>query len=79
MSGIDPPPPQHKRLGRARLDGSRPEAAFAGIPISAGVAIGPVFRASEPEPKIKRHKILAADSAIAQATDQAARAARRAA
>ena len=63
MSRIDPPPPQHKRLSRTRHESSRPEAIFAGIPISAGVAIGPVFRASEPEPKIKRHKILAADSA----------------
>jgi phosphoenolpyruvate-protein phosphotransferase len=63
MSRIDPPPPQHKRLGRVRHDSSRPEAAFTGLPISAGIAIGPVFRASEPEPEIKRHKILAADSA----------------
>jgi len=63
MNRIDPPPPQHKRLGRARPGPSRPEATLTGIPISAGVAIGPVFRASEPEPKIKRQKILAADSA----------------
>src|SRR6202042_1159899 len=63
MNRIEPPPPQHKRLGRPRHDSSRPETVFTGIPISAGVAIGPVFRASEPEPKIKRHKILAADSA----------------
>jgi phosphoenolpyruvate-protein phosphotransferase len=63
MSGTDPPPPQHKRLSRTRHDTSRPEVVFNGIAISAGVAIGPVFRASEPEPKIKRHKILAADSA----------------
>ena len=36
---------------------------FSGIPVSAGVAIGPVFRASEPTPEITRHKIQAADCA----------------
>jgi phosphoenolpyruvate-protein phosphotransferase len=62
MSRIDPPPPQHKRLGRVRLESTRPEAIFNGIAISAGVAIGPVFTASEPTPEITRHKIQAADS-----------------
>ena len=42
---------------------ARPEARFSGIPISAGVAIGPVFRASEPTPEITQHKIQAADFA----------------
>jgi phosphoenolpyruvate-protein phosphotransferase len=63
MSRIEPPPPQHKRLSRARLESTRPEKQFVGIPISAGVAIGPVFSATEPSPKIARLKILAADSA----------------
>src|SRR5690242_12230013 len=63
MSKASPPPPQHKRLSRARSDGSRPEARFVGIPVSPGIAIGPVFRASEPTPRITRQKILAADSA----------------
>ncbi len=63
MSRIEPPPPQHKRLGRDRLENSRPETRFTGIAVSAGVAIGPVFKASEPVPQIKRHKIQAADSA----------------
>ena len=63
MSKASPPPPQHKRLGRARPDHARPEARFSGIPVSAGVAIGPVFRASEPTPEITRHKIQAADCA----------------
>ena len=63
MSKASPPPPQHKRLGRARPDHARRETRFSGIPVSAGVAIGPVFRASEPAPKITRHKIQAADSA----------------
>ncbi len=63
MSRASPPPPQHKRLGRTRPDHARPEARFSGIPVSAGVAIGPVFRASEPTPEITRHKIQAADCA----------------
>ena len=50
MSRTEPPPPQHKRLGRARLrSAARPERRFTGIPVSAGVAIGPVFGATEPE------------------------------
>jgi phosphotransferase system enzyme I (PtsI) len=63
-----PPPPQHKRMARpADADGAgvvaRLERSYTGIPISQGVAIGPVFRASEPEVEITRHKILAADTA----------------
>jgi phosphotransferase system enzyme I (PtsI) len=45
------------------LENSKPEATFVGIPISPGVAIGPVFRASETMPEIARHKIQAADIA----------------
>jgi phosphotransferase system enzyme I (PtsI) len=63
MSKASPPPPQHKRLSRVRLDHARGEKRFIGIPVSAGVAIGPVFRASEPTPQITRHRIQAADSA----------------
>lgn len=63
MNRTSPPPPQHKRLTRARPDSSRVEVRFSGIPVSAGVAIGPIFRASEPTPRITRHKIAAADSA----------------
>ena len=91
MNRASPPPPQHRRLGRARPDNARPEARFSGIPVSAGVAIGPVFRASEPTPEITRHKIQAADMrrrgrpagrrhrAVAQAAHQAASPALRAA
>jgi phosphoenolpyruvate-protein phosphotransferase len=61
MNKASPPLPQHKRLRRARQDHTRPERRFGGIPVSAGVAIGPVFRASEPTPEITRHKIHAAD------------------
>jgi phosphoenolpyruvate-protein phosphotransferase (PTS system enzyme I) len=42
---------------------ARPERSFPGIAVSPGVAIGPVFRASEPAPEITRHKIQAADIA----------------
>lgn len=56
-----PPPPQHQRLKRAPRAGTRPEREFLGIPVSAGVAIGPVFRASEPPAEITRQKIQAAD------------------
>ena len=63
MSKASPPPPQHKRINRAVPDGSRPERQIVGIPVSAGVAIGPVFRASEPTPEVSHHKIQAADCA----------------
>ena len=63
MNKASPPPPQHKRLSRALPDRERPERRFAGIAVSAGIAIGPVFRASEPTPEITRHKIQAADCA----------------
>ena len=55
-----------------RLDHARPETRFSGIPVSAGVAIGPVFGASEPTPKITRHKIQAADIAAEGARLEAA-------
>src|SRR5580692_10145019 len=63
MNRASPPPPQHRRLGRARPDQTRPETRFSGIPVSAGVAIGAVFRASEPMPEITRQRIQAADCA----------------
>ena len=64
MSRTDAPPPQHKRLRRQPgQDAARPEAQFFGLPVSAGVAIGPAFGATEPEAQITRHKIQAADAA----------------
>ena len=64
MSPGEPPVPQHKRLARpAALAAARPERMFPGIAVSPGVAIGPVFGASEPVPEITRHKIQAADIA----------------
>ena len=55
--------------GSITLGRRRGSAAF---PVSAGVAIGPVFRASEPTPKITRHKIQASDSAAEGARLEAA-------
>lgn len=59
---IDPPPPQHRRLRRPPRE-QVPERAFTGIPVAPGVAIGPVFGATEPVPEIARQKIQAADIA----------------
>ncbi|MCW3473657.1 phosphoenolpyruvate--protein phosphotransferase [Limobrevibacterium gyesilva] len=47
---------------RAREAGrARPERRLIGIPVSAGVAIGPVFGAAEPPAVVTRQKIQAAD------------------
>jgi phosphoenolpyruvate-protein phosphotransferase len=72
MSKASPPLPQHKRINRALPDESRPEVRFTGIPVSAGVAIGPVFRASEPVPHVVQQKIQAADCAAERARLDAA-------
>ncbi|MBS0558970.1 MAG: phosphoenolpyruvate--protein phosphotransferase [Proteobacteria bacterium] len=62
MSGIDPPPPQHRRLARStRPAPRRPEKRFTGIAISRGVAIGPVFGTTEAPAEILKTKIQAAD------------------
>jgi phosphotransferase system enzyme I (PtsI) len=83
MSPASPPLPQHKRLRRDGPDpAERPERIFPGIAVSPGVAIGPVFGASEPVPEITRQKIQAADiagegarleAAIAQSRKQLAK------
>jgi phosphotransferase system enzyme I (PtsI) len=83
MSPAEPPVPQHKRLARpVAVGATRPERIFPGIAVSPGVAIGPVFGASEPVPQITRHKIQAADiagegarleAAIAQSRKQLAK------
>ena len=48
------------------------ERIFAGIPVSAGIAIGPVFGTSEPKVEITRFKIHAADTAAEGARLEAA-------
>ena len=68
-----PPPPQHKRLsGQLKSVAGRPEKLFAGIPVSAGVAIGPVFGTSEPRAEITRQKIAASDIEAERARLEAA-------
>ncbi len=58
-----PPPPQHKRLSPPPRPAatSHPERVFAGIAISAGVAIGPVFGTTEPIAEIVHREVAAAD------------------
>src|SRR3984885_14866776 len=74
VNRIDPPPPQNKRLARPALacPDARPERRFPGIPISAGIAIGPVFGTTEPEATITHHKISATDIAAECARLEAA-------
>ncbi|MDR3538876.1 MAG: phosphoenolpyruvate--protein phosphotransferase [Acetobacteraceae bacterium] len=74
MSRTDPPPGQYQRLTkRAGIPGEqRAERVFRGIAVSPGVAIGPVFGTSEPDPVITRHKIQAADIASEGARLEAA-------
>ncbi len=78
-----PPSPQHRRLVRPLkpVEG-RTERLFVGIPISAGVAIGPVFGTVEAAAVITRHTIAAHDvgaerarleSAILQSRKQVAK------
>jgi phosphotransferase system enzyme I (PtsI) len=71
---IPPPPPQHKRLAQLAdaAAPARPERGFTGIPISPGVAIGPVFSAAEPKVEVTRQKIQAADTAAEGARFDAA-------
>jgi len=54
MSRTDTPADGRRPTGR-------PERRLLGIPVSAGVAIGPVFGATEPEAVVTRQKIQAAD------------------
>jgi len=78
MNRTDPPPPQHKRMAATLIaNEAKPERRFVGIPVSAGVAIGPVFGASEPEPQIEAADMAAEcarlDAAIVQSRKQLAK------
>jgi phosphoenolpyruvate-protein phosphotransferase len=70
MNRIDPPPPQHKRLARTAGSGAegraRSERRFQGIGVSAGVGIGSVFGAAEPEAVVTERRIVA-DEVAAEA------------
>ena len=62
MNRTDAAPVPQRRPSRPAADTPR-ERTFAGIPVSPGIAIGPVFGTSEPKPEITRFKIHAADIA----------------
>jgi phosphotransferase system enzyme I (PtsI) len=64
-------PPRRPRAG-ALAASPRPERRLIGIPVSAGIAIGPVFGAAEPRAEVVRHKIAAADIASQTARLEAA-------
>jgi len=57
---------------QARVQPASPEKRFIGIPVSPGIAIGPVFGIHEPDVVITRHKIHAADIAAEGARLEAA-------
>ncbi len=61
MNRTEPPPPQHRRLTQASTVSAVPEKRFVGIPISRGVAIGPVFGTDEAPVEVVKTKIQAAD------------------
>ena len=62
MNRTEPPPPQHRRLAHGSAQASsRPEKRFLGMPISRGIAIGPVFGTTEAPVEIGRAKIQASD------------------
>src|SRR5665213_1756165 len=56
-------PGGHGPPGQGPVRPRRSERRFAGIAISAGVAVGPVFYAREPEIPVTQSKIAAADIA----------------
>ena len=62
MNRTDPPSSPQRRPPRPVTDLSG-ERIFVGIPVSPGIAIGPVFGTSEPKAEITRFKIHAADIA----------------
>jgi phosphoenolpyruvate-protein phosphotransferase len=61
MNRTDAPPDPARRPREAAA--AKPERRLIGIPVSAGVAIGPVFGATEPPAVVTRQKIQAADIA----------------
>ena len=61
-AGPVPPAPVERRRTRRDPSAPRPERRLIGIPVSAGIAIGPVFGAAEAPAVVVRHKIQAADT-----------------
>jgi len=62
MNAIDPPAPAAPRPRRRAVAKERRERRFQGIAVSDGVAIGPIFGATEQEAVIPRQKIQAAET-----------------
>ena len=71
MKRVDPEPVPQRRSTRPVIDPPR-ERIFVGIPVSPGIAIGPVFGTSEPKAEITRFRIHAADIAAEGARLEAA-------
>jgi phosphoenolpyruvate-protein phosphotransferase len=59
-AAADAPTVERRRQRRAP-GAPRPERRLVGIPVSAGIAIGPAFGAAEAQAVVVRHKIQAAD------------------
>jgi phosphoenolpyruvate-protein phosphotransferase len=68
----DPKPPSERRRARRAPGALRPERRLIGIPVSPGIAIGPVFGASEAPTVVVRQKIQAADTQAETARFEAA-------
>ncbi len=68
----DPPPPVERRRTRRAPGAPRPERRLIGIPVSPGIAIGPVFGAAEAPTVVVRHKIKSADTQAETARFEAA-------
>ena len=71
MNRTDPPPVPQRRPAQPAAAAPR-ERIFVGIPVSPGIAIGPVFGTSEPKAEITRFKIHATDIAAEGARLEAA-------
>ena len=71
MNRTDAPPGIPRRVPRPIAEAPR-ERSFPGIPVSPGIAIGPVFGTSEAKAEITRFKIHAADIAAEGARLEAA-------
>lgn len=56
------PPPEGRAPREKPAPAARPERRLIGIPVSPGIAIGPVFGAAEPPAVVTRLKIQAADT-----------------
>ncbi len=68
----DAPRPARRPRAATPAASPRPERRLVGIPVSPGIAIGPVFGAAEPRTEVVHQKIAAADIAAQTARLEAA-------